>query len=41
MQIVSTEDKVETVCMKYQSLFSGTNKKNIINMSSAKLALRV
>ena len=25
----------ETVCMKYQSLFSGKNEKNIINLLSA------
>ena len=27
--------------MKYQILFSGKNKKNIVNLSSAKLAKRV
>ena len=26
------------ICMKYQILFSGENKKNIINLSSAELA---
>ena len=31
MQIVLTE----TICMKCQNLFSGKNKKNIINLSSA------
>ena len=31
MQIIS-------LCMKYQSLFSGENKKNIINLLSAELA---
>ena len=31
----------ETVCMKCQILFSGKNKKNIINLSSAKNAQRV
>ena len=34
MQIVS-------VCMKYQILFTGKNKKNVINLSSAELAQRV
>ena len=34
MQTVS----LETVCMKYQSLFSGKNKKNIVNLSSAEFA---
>ena len=29
---------LETVCMKYQSLFSGKNKKNIVNLSSAEFA---
>ena len=28
----------ETICMKCQSLFSGKNKKNIVNLLSAKLA---
>ena len=37
MQIVSTAD----ICMKCQILFSGENKKNITNLSSAELALRV
>ena len=32
---------METVCIKYQSLSSGKNKKNIINLLSAKLAQRV
>ena len=32
---------METICMKYQILFSGKNKKNITNLSSAELALRV
>ena len=27
---------METICMKFQSLFSGKNKKNIINLPSAK-----
>ena len=31
----------ETICMKCQSLFSGKNKKNIINLSSAENAQRV
>ena len=31
----------ETVCMEYQSLVSGKNKKNIINLSSAELAKRL
>ena len=31
----------ETICMKRQSLFSGKNKKNIINLSSAESAQRV
>ena len=34
MQIVS-------VCMKYQILFTGKNKKNVISLSSAELAQRV
>ena len=29
---------LETICMKCQILFSGKNKKNIINLSSAELA---
>ena len=29
---------IETICMKYQILFYGKNKKNIINLSSAELA---
>ena len=33
---------LETICMKYQILFSGENKKNkITNLSSAELAQRV
>ena len=32
---------METVCMKYQNLFSRKNKKNITNLSSAELARRV
>ena len=32
---------VETICMKCQILFSGKNKKNIVNWSSAELAQRV
>ena len=31
----------ETICMKYQSLLSGKNKKNIISLSSAELAHRL
>ena len=31
----------ETICMKCQILFSGKNKKNIINLSSAENAQRV
>ena len=31
----------ETVCMKCQSLFSGKNKKNIINLSTAEFAQRM
>ena len=39
MQIISLE---ETICMNYQSLFSGENtKKNIMNLSSAEIAKRV
>ena len=51
MQIVSLGDNLhemsklvfskETICMKFQSLLSGKNKKNIVNLSSAKLAKRV
>ena len=37
MQIVSSE----TICMKCQILFTGKNKKNIINLSSAEYAQRV
>ena len=37
MQFVSNGD---TTCMKYQILFSGKNKKNIINLSSTELAKR-
>ena len=32
---------METICMKCQILFSGKTKKNIANMSSAKLAQRL
>ena len=32
---------LETICMKCQFLFSGKNKKNITNLSSAELAQRV
>ena len=32
---------METICMKCQIMFSGKNKKNIINLSSAELAQRV
>ena len=32
---------VRDICMKYQSLFFGENKKNVINLSSAELAQRV
>ena len=32
---------VETICMKCQILFSGKNKKNIINLSSAEFAQRM
>ena len=32
---------VKTICMKYQILFSGKNKKNIIHLWSAELAQRV
>ena len=31
----------ETICMKCPLLFSGKNKKNLINLSSAELAKRV
>ena len=31
---------LETICMNYQILFPGENKKNIINLSSAELAKR-
>ena len=31
----------ETTCMKCQRLFSGKNKKNIINLASAEFAHRV
>ena len=33
--------QLETICMKCQILFSGKNKKNITNLSSAELAKRV
>ena len=39
MQIVSKG--IETICMKCQILFSGENKQNITNLSSAELAQRV
>ena len=32
---------METICKKCQILFSGKNKKNIVNLLSAELALRV
>ena len=32
---------METICMKCQILFSGNNKKNIINLPSAEFAQRV
>ena len=32
---------IETICTKCQILFSGKNKKNITNLSSAELAKRV
>ena len=32
---------METICMKYQVLFSGKNKKNIINLSYAELAQKL
>ena len=32
---------METICIKCQILFSGKNKKNFINLSSAELAQRV
>ena len=38
MQIVSN---MKTICTKYQILFSGKNKKNITNLSSAEYAQRV
>ena len=31
----------ETICLKYQNLFSGQNKETIISLSSAELAQRV
>ena len=31
----------ETICMKYQGLFSGKNKKNVISLPSADSAQRV
>ena len=48
MQIVSNGDSLhemsnpvlETICMKCQILFSGNNKKNVINLSSDELAQR-
>ena len=36
-----TLSTLETICMKCQILFSGKNKKNIINLSSAENAQRV
>ena len=30
--------QIETIYMKWQNLFSGKNKKNIINLSSTELA---
>ena len=49
MRIVSNGDNLhemsnpvlETFCIKCQNLFSGKNKKNIIDLSSTKLAKRV
>ena len=32
---------MRTICMEYQGLFSGKNKKNIINLSSAEFVHRV
>ena len=32
---------METICMKYQILFSGKNKKNLTNSLSAEYALRL
>ena len=32
---------METICMKYQILLSGKNKKNITNLLSAELAQRL
>ena len=32
---------MEAICMNYQILFSGKNKKTIINLSSAELAKKV
>ena len=32
---------METICMKYQILFSGKNKKNITNLLSAESAQRM
>ena len=42
--VLDISDKLspkETICMKSQSLFSGKNKKNIINLSSAEFAQSV
>ena len=48
MQIISEEtgfdipcklSPVETICMKCQILFPGKDKKNVINLSSAELAV--
>ena len=33
--------QIETVCMKYQTLFSGKNKKNTISLSSEEQVQRV
>ena len=33
--------KMETICMKYQNLFSGKSRKSIINLMSAEIAHRV
>ena len=32
---------LETICMKSQNLFSGKNKENVVNLSSAELAQRM
>ena len=41
MQNLHEISKLETICKKFQNLFSGENKKNIINVSSATVAQRV